>query len=82
MVRKAGGGFRTFRKQVGNFKRGYPCLLRSEYYNIVRDVLQSRMEKAGIKEPSEEMRKDVLRLASQTLKYLWKLTAKKSEIPA
>jgi hypothetical protein len=47
-VRKIGLGWRTFRRQVGNYGQGFRCMLRSEYQHwLVRVVLNARMKKAG-----------------------------------
>lgn len=50
IVREARLGFRTLRKQVGNYGQGYGCMARSEYYYwLVRIILNARMKKLGIK---------------------------------
>lgn len=59
LVRKDCKGYRTFRRQVGNFGQGYGCMLRSEYYHwLVRIVLNARMKKADINKTTKESHVD------------------------
>jgi hypothetical protein len=49
-VRKAGRGYREFRRVLGNYSNGFGSILRSEFYWWwVRTVLNARLKKASIK---------------------------------
>ena len=49
-VRKAGHGYREFRRVLGNYANGYKQILRSEYYYWwLRCVCNARLKRDGIK---------------------------------
>jgi hypothetical protein len=83
-IRKLGKGRKEFIRQLGNYGQGYGCMLRSEFYQTVDDVLESRLKKLGldVKEckhkssESKAINKEIMKMSSKMAKWLWKLTEK------
>lgn len=70
-IRDAGFGYRTFRRQVGNYGQGYGCMLRSEYYHwIVMPVTKARLKALGIKETTKLSHVDVKTKEQRTVR-IW-----------
>ncbi len=54
-VKKAGRGYREFRRIIGNYSNGYASILRSEYYWWwIRTVLNARLKLTDIKKKYSE----------------------------
>ena len=78
-VRKVGGGYRVFRRQIGNYSNGYGCIMRSEVnFWLVRTVANARiaaLRKAGQLVDEKKIKKEVFKESKKFFDYIWKLTA-------
>jgi hypothetical protein len=53
-VRENGLGFRTFRRQIGNYGQGYGCMIRSDYnWWMARTITNNRLKKMGIEKTTK-----------------------------
>jgi len=89
-VRKAGKGFREFRRQIGNYAQGYGRMTRSEFYWWwTRTITKTRLKRLGeiVKKndkktwwnrmtiKQQQIHRQVLKVADKVLKYIWQCTA-------
>jgi hypothetical protein len=80
-VRKAGKGFREFRRQIGNYAKKYG---RKFYWLWTSAITYARLKKAGLpvqkskplSPEQQQIRRDVLKQADKVLKYIWRSTEK------
>lgn len=84
-VRKAGRGYREFRRQIGNYSNGYPSMARSEFYHWwARMVVNARLKRHVAKSltnltPKQKViQRQTLRELDRVAKWLWKSTEKEA----
>ena len=74
-VRKAGRGYREFRRQLGNYSNGYASMPRSEFYSgLVRHISNARLGKIKVADMNEAQRgahRKVMRDVTQAVKWIW-----------
>jgi len=81
-VRKAGRGYREFRRQLGNYGNGYASMPRSEFYHWwARMITNARLDRhvakmlANITPEQRLVHRQVLKESTKAAKWLWSLTA-------
>jgi hypothetical protein len=69
VVRKAGRGYREFRRQLGNYSNGYNSVMHQEINSWITALLAETGD-TGNREEARELRNE----CTKVCKFLWQLT--------